>query len=71
MTTESIEAQREAHDRRQRAWVYLVLGVLVSFFGWGGIKAESSVWNLVGGAVFLGAAASVTYGLILFQKRRP
>ena len=67
----SIEEQRKAYDRRQRAWVYLVIGALVGWGAIGGVGSDSAIWRVVGIAVFCGALASVIYGLILFQKPRP
>lgn len=67
----TIEQQRSAHDRRQRAWVYLVIGALVAWVSATGFTAESVAWNVVGYVGFLAGVASVTFGLILFQKRRP
>lgn len=67
----TIEEQRAAHDRRQRAWVFLVLGALIAWGGGAGFNAESTLWQVIGGAIFLAGVAGVTYGLVLFQKRRP
>lgn len=67
----TLEEQHAAHDRRQRAWVFLVLGALFAWGGAAGFNAESTVWQVIGGAIFLAGVAAVTYGIVLFQKRRP
>lgn len=67
----TIEHQRQEYDRRQRAWVYIVIGLLVAWLSLSGFSAETLVWNVVGYVAFLAGLASVTFGVILFQKRRP
>lgn len=67
----TIEEQRKAYDRRQKAWVYLVLGALVGWAALGGATSDSTLWRVVGIAAFCGALASVIYGVTLFQKSRP
>lgn len=67
----SIEEQRKAYDRRQRAWVFFVIGALVGWVGLAGFGSEVFVWKAIGLAVFLGGIASVVYGITLFQRPRP
>lgn len=67
----SIEKERAAYDRRQRAWVYLVLGALVAWAGAAGFAAESTLWTVIGAIAFCAGLAAVTFGLVLFQKPRP
>lgn len=67
----SLEQQRREFDRRQRAWVFIVIGLLVAWLSLSGFSAETLVWNVVGYVAFLAGLASTTFGVILFQKRRP
>lgn len=67
----SIEEQRQEFDRRQRAWVFIVIGALVAWVSTTGMGSDALAWNVVGYVGVVGGLAAVTYGLILFQKRRP
>lgn len=67
----SIEEQRKAYDRRQRAWVYLVLGFFATAPGWTGIGSERLMWNVVGFALLLGGIAAMAFGIALFRRPRP
>lgn len=69
--SDDVEARRAAYDRRQRAWTFLVLGLLLAWLSFIGVQAEATVWQVVG---FLGVAAGVAgaiWGVVLFQKPRP
>lgn len=67
----SIEEQRKAYDRRQRAWVFFVIGAIVGYVGISGFTAETLTWQAIGLVAFLGGIASVVYGITLFQRPRP
>lgn len=67
----TIEQQRQDYDRRQSAWVYVVIGALVALSSTTGMGSETLLWNVVGYVGVIGGAAAVTYGLIRLQKRRP
>lgn len=67
----SIEEQRQEFDRRQRAWVFIVIGLLVAWVSTTGLGSDALHWNVAGYVGVVGGLAAVTYGLILFQKRRP
>lgn len=70
MSETEVTAARAAHDRRQRAWAYFVLGLLAVWIGWG-VMAADSLWQYLGWAMFLGGVTAVTFGVVLFQKPRP
>ena len=67
----SIEERRQEFDRRQRAWVFIVIGLLVAWISTTGMGSAAVAWNVVGYVGVVGGLGAVTYGLILFQKRRP
>lgn len=67
----SIEQQRSRHDRRARAWVYLVLGLLAAWVGLGIGTQAPGVWGFLGWVIVVVAVAAVVFGLWLFQPRRP
>lgn len=70
--SDDLEQQRKAHDRRQRAWVCLVVGLLVVWApGLGFLGQDATVLKVLG-TVFVGlGSALVIAGLVLFQRPRP
>lgn len=68
--TDSRTPEQVAHDRRSRAWVFLVLGLLAAWITLG-MGTSDGAWQIPGWILFCGAVAAVIRGLVLFQKPRP
>lgn len=62
---------RAAYDRRQRAWVFAVLGLLAAWVGLGVVAQDAAVWKVVGAALVTGGLLAVARGITLFQQPRP
>lgn len=69
--SETVEQQRATYDRRQRAWVFLVLGALAFWaLGLGGMNLDGPL-VLIGYAGFVGGLGMIAYALTLFRRPRP
>lgn len=70
--TDDLEQRRKAYDRRQRAWVCLVFGVLIVWAPGLGLLGQESTGLKLLGTVFVGlGSALVIAALVLFQRPRP
>lgn len=70
--SDDVKQRRKTYDRRQRAWVCLVIGLLVVWAPGFGLLGQDGTALKVLGTVFVGlGSALVVAGLVLFQKPRP
>lgn len=69
--SDELEERRTAHDRRQRAWTFLVLGALIAWISFAGVGQAAVGWKVVGYIGVVAGVAGVAAGLVLFQKPRP